>query len=92
MKWEETCTRIVSYYQTSLYSEDIIKEALEYSIAGAKFKGTKITNLRYVDDTTLICNSRHELLDLHDEFKMLVSLAFGQNFSSQDKFFLNFRP
>ena len=41
-----------------------MREALEGFNGGVKFGGTKITNLRYVDDTTLICNSRHEVLDL----------------------------
>ena len=41
-----------------------MREALEGFNGGVKFGGTKITNLRYADDTMLICNSRHELLDL----------------------------
>ena len=56
----------------NIYSEDIMREALEGFNGGVKFRGTKITNLRYADDTTLICNSRHELLDLLRPLKMLV--------------------
>ena len=48
----------------NIYSEDIMKEDLEGFNGGVKFGGTKITNQRYADDTTLVCNSRHELLDL----------------------------
>ena len=48
----------------NIYSEDIMREALEGFNGGVNFGGTKITNLRYADDTTLICNSRHELLGL----------------------------
>ena len=56
----------------NIYSEDIMREALEGFDSGVKFGGTKITNLRYADDTTLICNSRHELLGLKDALKTLV--------------------
>ena len=45
-----------------------MREALEGFNGGVKFGGTKITNLRYADDTTLIYNSRHELLDLLRRF------------------------
>ena len=48
----------------SEHTEDIMREALESFNGGVKFGGTKIINLRYADDTTLICNSRHKLLDL----------------------------
>ena len=48
----------------NIYSENIMREVLDGFNGGVKFGGTKITDLRYADDTTLICNSRHELLDL----------------------------
>ena len=41
-----------------------MRAALEGFNDGGKYGGTKIINLRYADDTTLTCNSRHELLDL----------------------------
>ena len=47
-----------------------MREALEGFNHGVKFGCTKITNLRYADDTTLICNSRHELLDLLRHIKV----------------------
>ena len=57
------CTTFQVYAQR-LYSDDIMREALEGFNGWVKFGGTKITNLRYADNTTLICNSRHELPDL----------------------------
>jgi len=48
----------------NVYSEEIMREALEGFEGGVKFGGRKISNLRYADDTTLICSSRKELMDL----------------------------
>ena len=48
----------------NIYSEDIMREALDGFTGGVKFGGSSITNLRYADDTTLICSSREELLAL----------------------------
>ena len=53
----------------NVYSEDIMREALESFDGGVKFGGTKISNLRYADDTTLICSSRKELMDLLQRVK-----------------------
>jgi hypothetical protein len=53
----------------NVYSEDIMREALEDFEGGVKFGGVKITNLRYADDTTLICSSRQELMDLLQKVK-----------------------
>ena len=36
---------------------------------GVKFGGKEITNLRYADDTTLVCSSREELIDLLNRIK-----------------------
>ena len=47
-----------------------MRETLEDFDGGVKFGDTKVTNLRYADDTTLICNSRHELLDLLRRIKV----------------------
>ena len=55
---------ILSPNLSNIYLEDMMREDLEGFNGGVKFGGTKITNLRYADDITLICNSRHELLDL----------------------------
>ena len=46
-----------------------MREALEDFNGCVKFGGIKITNLRYADNTTLICNSGHELFDLPRRIK-----------------------
>ena len=53
----------------NIYSEDIMRDALDGFIGGIKFGGKCITNLRYADDTTLICGSREELLELLKRIK-----------------------
>ena len=46
----------------NLYAEYIIRNAgLEESQAGIKIAGRNINNLRYVDDTTLMAESKEEL-------------------------------
>ena len=45
----------------NIYDEDIMREILEDFEGGIKIGGRRITNLRYADDTTLICNSKEEL-------------------------------
>ena len=52
----------------NIYSEDIMRNALEGFNGGVKFGGKKITN-RYADDTTLVCSSRKELMDLLNRIK-----------------------
>ena len=48
----------------NIYSEEIMREAfLDYE-GGVKVVGCPITNLRFADDTTLICSSKQELLEL----------------------------
>ena len=46
-----------------------MRDALEGFNGGVKFGGKKITNLRYADDTTLVCSSREELIDLLNRSK-----------------------
>ena len=48
----------------NVYAEDIMRDALEGFQGGVKIGGVKLTNLRYADDTTLVCSSRQELMDL----------------------------
>jgi len=48
----------------NMYSEEIMREALEGFEGGISFGGMKISNLRYADDTTLVCASREELMIL----------------------------
>ena len=49
----------------NLYAEYIIRNAgLEEAQAGIKIAGRNINNLRYVDDTTLMAESKEELKSL----------------------------
>ena len=49
----------------NLYTEYIMRNAgMEEAIAGIKFAGRNINNLRYVDDTTLMAESEEELKSL----------------------------
>lgn len=50
----------------NIYSEEIIKEALEEKTAGIRINGIPINNLRYADDTVLVAESAIELQDLLD--------------------------
>ena len=54
----------------NIYSEDIMRKALEGFKGGVKFGGKKIMNLRYADETTLVCSSREELMDLLNRIKL----------------------
>ena len=46
-----------------------MRDALKGFDGGIFFGGMKITNLRYADDTTLICASREELMNLLQRVK-----------------------
>ena len=48
----------------NIYAEAIMREALEDFEGGIKIGGRRITNMRYADDTTLLCNNREDLLKL----------------------------
>ena len=48
----------------NIYSENIMREATENVEAGIRIGGRRLNNLRYADDTTLLCESRDELLIL----------------------------
>ena len=45
-------------------SEDIIKEAIENTSAGIQIVGKTINNLRYADDTTLLCGNKEDMVGL----------------------------
>ena len=55
---------ILSASLFNVYSEDIMREALRGFEGGVRFEGERITDLRYADNTTLICSNRNELIDL----------------------------
>ena len=55
----------------NLYAEYIMRNAgLEEAWAGIKISGRNINNLRYADDTTLIAESKEELIS--EELKSLL--------------------
>ena len=41
-----------------------MREATENTSAGITIGGRKINNLRYADDTTLLCDSKEDLMEL----------------------------
>ena len=55
---------IVSPSLFNIYSENIMREATENTSAGIPIGGRKINNLRYADDTTLLCESKEDLMEL----------------------------
>ena len=56
---------VLSPYLFNLYSEYIMRQAnLEELDIGVRMGGRKINNLRYADDTTLLAESKEELLQL----------------------------
>ena len=56
---------VPSPYLFNLYSEYIMRQAnLEELAIGVRMGGRKINNLRYADDTTLLAESKEELLQL----------------------------
>ena len=56
---------VLSPYLFNLYSEYIMRQAnLEELDVGVRMGGRQINNLRYADDTTLLAESKEELLQL----------------------------
>ena len=56
---------MLSPYLFNLYAEYIMRNTgLEETEAGIKIAGRNISNLRYVDDTTLMVESEEELKSL----------------------------
>jgi hypothetical protein len=56
------CVMSPSLY--NIYSEVIMREVLEDHDGGITIGGSKNTNLRFADDTTLLCSTKSELLQL----------------------------
>ena len=56
---------MLSPYLFNLYAEYIVQNAsLDEAQTGIKIAGRNINNLRYVDDTTLMAESKEELKSL----------------------------
>ena len=55
---------IVSPSLFNIYSENITREATENTSVRIMIGGRKINNLRYADDTTLLCESKKDLMEL----------------------------
>ena len=62
---------IVSPALFNIYSESIMREATENSSAGIKIGGRTINNLRYADDTTLLCETKEDLMNLLERVQQL---------------------
>src|SRR3989441_9961537 len=56
---------VISPLLFNLYSEFMIKEALENE-EGIKFNGVNITNLRYADDAVLVADKRKKMQKMID--------------------------
>ena len=53
----------------NIYAEDIMREVLQNYEGGVKIGGVRYSNLRFADDTTLMCSSKSELLELLKQIK-----------------------
>ena len=42
----------------NIYAKDIMREVLQSYDGGVKTGGVRYSNLRFADDTTLMCNSK----------------------------------
>ena len=67
---------ILSPHLFNIYSEQIMRNALDGFVGSVKVGGRTISNLRYADDVVLIANSMDELQDLVNRVKE-SSLQFG---------------
>lgn len=62
----------------NIYSEFIMRQVLEDWHGGVNIGGTKLSNLRFADDTTLIAGSQEEILELLKRLED-VSALYGLN-------------
>ena len=53
----------------NIYAEDIMREVLQNYEGGVKIGGVRYSDLRFADDTTLMCSSKSELLELLKQIK-----------------------
>ena len=55
----------------NIYAEDIMREVLQSYEGGVNIGGVRYSNLRFTDDTTLMCSSKSELLELRAQFGII---------------------
>ena len=61
------CDRDVSFLSPllfNIYTENVMREALEEWQSGFSVGGRMVTNLRYADDTTLLVGTKEDLIEL----------------------------
>ena len=61
---------ILSPLLFNIYAENIMREALEDWDGGISIGGRMITNLRYADDTTLIAETKNDLIAIMERVKL----------------------
>ena len=59
----------------NIYAENIIREALEDLDGGISIGSRRITNLRYADDTTLIVETKNDLIAIMERVKLASEKA-----------------
>ena len=53
----------------NIYAESIMRESVEEAEGGVDIGGERTNNLRFADDTTLICTSKQDLMEMLKEVK-----------------------
>ena len=66
---------ILSPLLFNIYAENIMREALEDWNGGISIGGRMITNLRYADDTTLIAETKNDLIAIMERVKLASEKA-----------------
>ena len=66
---------ILSPLLFNIYAENIMREALEDWDGGISIGGRRITNLRYADDTTLIAETKNDLIAIMERVKLASEKA-----------------
>ena len=66
---------ILSPLLFNIYAENIMREALEDWDGGISIGGRMITNLRYADDTTLIAETKNDLIAIIERVKLACEKA-----------------
>ena len=61
---------ILSPLLFNIYAENIMREALDDLDEGISIGGRRITNLRYADDTTLIAETKNDLIAIMKRVKL----------------------